>query len=30
VTLDTCYSVWMTVWYTVVSPDEGHIVTRNM
>jgi hypothetical protein len=61
-TLGTCYSVWMTVWYTgwnengkisfippcipdrhphritstkcrtntVVSPDDGHIVSRNM
>jgi len=38
-TLGTCYSVWMTVWYagwnftrinTVVSPDDGHIVARNM
>ena len=53
VTLGTCYSVWMTVWYAgwppcipdshphritstkcrmnaVVSPDDGHIVARNM
>jgi hypothetical protein len=50
VTLGTCYTVWMTVWYavcipdshpyritstkchtnTVVSPDDGHIVARNM
>ena len=49
-TLGTCYSVWMTAWYsgcipdshpyriastkcrikTVVSPDDGHIVARNM
>jgi len=52
-TLDTCYSVWLTVWYavclpcipdshpnritstkcrknTVVSPHDGHIVSRNM
>ena len=29
-TLGTCYSVWMTVWYTVVSPDDGHIVARNV
>ena len=49
-THDTCYSVWMTVWYAgcipdshprritstkcriniVVSPDDGHIVARNM
>ena len=49
VTLGTCHSVWMTVWYagwndshphrmtstkchinTVVSPDDGHVVARNM
>ena len=40
-TLGTCYSVWMTLWYayqtvrqcrinTVVSPDNGHIFSRNM
>ena len=34
-TLGICHSVWMTVWYagwndTVISPDDGHIVARNM
>jgi hypothetical protein len=37
-TLGTCYSVWMIVCIpdshphknTVVSPDDGHIVVRNM
>ena len=35
VTLAICHSVGMAVWYagyinTVVSPDDGHIVARNM
>jgi len=42
VTLGTCHSLWMNVWYayrvtstkyridTVISPDDGHIVPRNM
>jgi len=38
-TLGTCYAVWIIVWYAgwnekniniVVSPDDGHIVARNM
>jgi len=40
-TLVICHSVWMTVWYayqtntkcrvdTVISPDDGHTVARNM
>jgi len=36
VTLGTCNSLWMTVWYAgsaldrVISPDDGHIFARNV